>query len=74
MISATGYVLECEAVEGCAERRYDDNRFSLWNDAEREGWQLRVKLNGERAIRAGKDYCPRHLRSAGPGTEGGSDA
>jgi hypothetical protein len=34
----------------------------LMSYAQTEGWQLGVKLNGERARRGGKDYCPPHRK------------
>lgn len=64
MINPTGYVLRCDE-SGCdTDEITSDNRFWLTDHARAEGWQLDVKLNGVRAKRGGKDYCPEHRKGA----------
>lgn len=63
MINATGYILSCESSEvSCTEMLAARSRFQLVDEARAAGWQIGVKLNGEIAIRGGKDYCPAHRR------------
>lgn len=63
-INATGYVLNCQDRGGCDNELRDTNFFNLRDTAVLSGWQLDVKLNGERAIHGGKDYCPAHRKGA----------
>lgn len=64
MISATGYILSCESEPACAQVLAGANRFRLIDEARAMGWQINVKLNGETAIRGGRDYCPAHRRES----------
>lgn len=63
MISPTGYKLTCDHTHGCDEQLYNVNRFQLCRRAEAANWTLNRKLNGEYALRGGRDYCPRHRRT-----------
>jgi hypothetical protein len=47
---------------GCDVAEQHESQHMLMSYAEAEGWQLGVKLNGERARRGGKDYCPPHRK------------
>ena len=73
MIGPTGYRVRCD--EGgswtgtCDRELRHENRFQLQDDMQTAGWQRYVKLDGERAARGGKDYCPEH-RKPSPATEG----
>jgi hypothetical protein len=60
MINSTGYEVRCDEP-GCDHAMRHENRFRLLDLIKAEGWQRGVKLNGERADRGGKDYCPFHL-------------
>lgn len=59
--------IRCDHRGGCSARLDDENPFNLRDMAELNGWQIDVKLNGERASRGGKDYCPMHRRGGGSG-------
>lgn len=63
MINPTGYRVTCDQP-GCDEFREHENIFTLYDEMEDNGWQRHVRLNGQRSMRNGKDYCPDHLRSA----------
>ena len=59
-IWATGHNLRCD-VSFCAREFGEmENYFVLVEQAERAGWALGRKLDGTRAKRGGKDYCPTH--------------
>lgn len=63
MLEACEWFLRCDE-DGCTTpERHDDNPFRLEREAREEGWQLRVKRNGEPAIRGGKYYCPQHTKT-----------
>ena len=62
MIQPTGYKLTCDKPDCTAELRHL-NPFKLRNIAERLGWTFNRRLDGMRAIRGGKDYCPEHRRT-----------
>lgn len=64
MINATGWRLNCEHPDSCDAELRDENFFTLRNIGARIGWQFGVKLNGDRAIRGGKDYCPAHRKGS----------
>lgn len=59
MIAPTEWALVCDQA-GCDRTESHTLRAMLRIEARQEGWQLDVKLNGERAKRGGKDYCPDH--------------
>lgn len=59
MVNPTGYVISCDE-SGCNRAEQHENWFKLCRLIEDAGWQRGVKLNGERAKRGGKDYCPEH--------------
>lgn len=61
MINPVLWELRCEET-GCEEGWQDDDWCRLHNDARARGWQFHVKLNGEVALRGGKDYCPTHRK------------
>jgi hypothetical protein len=63
---ATGYEIYCDDVL-CQAALTDQNRHNLRDMALLQGWQIDVKLNGERAKRGGRDYCPAHRRGGGSG-------
>lgn len=63
MINPTGYVASCDQT-GCDAFWIHDNRFRLMDIIDTAGWQRNVKLNGQRAKRGGKDYCPEHRRGS----------
>lgn len=52
----------CDHPAGCERREESGDYFAFWNRLQHAGWQLGVKLNGERAQRGGKNYCPAHRR------------
>lgn len=56
MIHATRYRLHCDRCRRVLGEFPD--RFELKEAAEAAGWALDVKLDGTRAKRGGKDYCP----------------
>ena len=60
-IQAVSYRLRCDQPQ-CSAEIYYDNYSRLWDLSRAEGWTLRRKLNGELALRGGKDYCPQHRR------------
>ena len=62
---ATNYEIYCDHAL-CQEALTDRNRFNLRDMAVLAGWQLSVKLNGDKAKRNGRDYCPAH-RKGGDG-------
>lgn len=64
MIDATGWVVRCDEKSGCGASMRHGNRFQLMNLMEAGDWQRNVKLNGERAERDGKDYCPKHRKGS----------
>jgi hypothetical protein len=68
MIDSTGYEVRCDE-SGCDHSEQHENRFRLYDLMQAEGWQRSVKLNGERAIRGGKDYCPGHRKGSSPGSQ-----
>lgn len=47
---------ECNVVVRCRDWAW------LMDYLEFQGWQLGVKINGQRARVHRKDYCPRHRR------------
>jgi hypothetical protein len=55
--------VKCDHPEGCSRYEESGNYFRFIDRLDAEGWQRSVKLNGERAVRGGKDYCPEHRRS-----------
>lgn len=67
-ISPIRWRVRCDHPAGCRRGEESshyleiDNYFRFIERLDAEGWQRNVKLNGERAIRGGKDYCPRHRR------------
>lgn len=63
MLQPSGWVIGCDET-GCDRAEQHESRFMLIDFAESEGWQRDVKLNGERAKRGGKCYCPDHRRPA----------
>jgi hypothetical protein len=65
MIAETGYRLTCDEPN-CAADRFHENPFRLRDGAKIDGWTFYRKLNGEQAIRGGKDYCPEHRKPAAP--------
>jgi hypothetical protein len=54
----TGWYVRCDEP-GCTE--VSGNPDGRWG-AEAEGWTFRRRLDGHRATRGGKDYCPAHRR------------
>jgi hypothetical protein len=56
VIHATGYRLHCDRCRRVFGE--DGDPLELKLAAEREGWGLDLKLDGTRAGRGGKDYCP----------------
>jgi hypothetical protein len=66
MIEPITWRIACDHPAGC-QRSEKYTSYSGLLALQRQGWQVGVKLDGSRARRGGKDYCPRHTR-------GGSDA
>ena len=62
MISATEYRLTCDHPGGCGAEMRCASRGAIRRAGMTEGWTFSRKLDGERAIRGGKDHCPKHRR------------
>ena len=60
MIRETGYRLTCDTAFACSASLEGADHMTLFRQAEAAGWALRRKCNGDRALRGGKDFCPRH--------------
>lgn len=61
----TGYRTTCDEPGGC-ERKIEAaspyGEHGLNAQAQRFGWQIQVKLDGDRAKQGGGDYCPAHRK------------
>jgi hypothetical protein len=62
VIHSDSHWYSCDTAGCDAESPVSTNQFVARREAERCGWQIRVKLNGEIARSGGKDYCPDHRR------------
>jgi hypothetical protein len=56
------WAVTCDHPAGCGSHEESGDYFAFRTRLQSAGWQLGVKLNGERAQRGGKDYCPTHRR------------
>lgn len=61
MIQPIHYQASCDHPR-CERTEEHWNRHRLLDRLLTEGWQRGVKLDGQRAKRGGKDYCPEHRR------------
>jgi hypothetical protein len=61
MIQPVHFRLSCDAPD-CVDFLRHDSEYKLREIAESVGWTLGRRLDGQRAARGGKDYCPIHKR------------